>query len=108
VIAAELGADVDPQPFRPVLRGKLLVGEETLSMRAEIAGGGGEGVVSSDHLWWPPYKVSGRYLTPWLAGEGGHAEPEPPAHSIDVEVALPHEWHREPMALDPHRFPRAG
>ena len=71
-------------------------------MRADVAGGGGEGVVSPDHLWWPPFKVSGRYLTPWLAGEGGHADPEPPARSIDVEVSLPHEWHREPMALDPY------
>jgi hypothetical protein len=25
--------------------------------------------------------------------------------SIDVEVSLPHERYREPMALDPHRFP---
>jgi sulfide:quinone oxidoreductase len=101
-IAAGLGADVEREPFRPVLRGRLLVGDETMSMRADIAGGGGEGVVSPDHLWWPPFKVSGRYLTPWLAGEGGHADPEPPARSIDVEVSLPHEWHREPMALDPY------
>jgi sulfide:quinone oxidoreductase len=100
-IAANLGADIEPQPFRPVLRGKLLVGEETMSMRAEVAGGGGEGIVSSDHLWWPPFKVSGRYLTPWLAGVEGHPDPEPPTRSIDVEVALPHEWHREPMGLDP-------
>ena len=31
------------------------------------AGGGGEGVASPDYLWWPPHKVSGRYLAPWLA-----------------------------------------
>ena len=104
-IAASLGADIEPQPFRPVLRGKLLVGEETMSMKAVVAGGGGEGVVSPDHLWWPPFKVSGRYLTPWLAGTEGHHEPEPPARSIEVEVSLPHEWHREPMALDVHRYP---
>jgi hypothetical protein len=45
--------------------------------------------------------VSGRYLAPWLAGEEPH-DPEPPRHSIDIEVALPKEWHREPMALDPY------
>lgn len=101
-IAARLGAEVEPEPFRPVLRGKLLLGEETRSMRTDVAGGAGEGVVSPDHLWWPPFKVSGRYLTPWLTGEGGHADREPPARSIDVEVSLPHEWHSEPMALDPH------
>jgi sulfide:quinone oxidoreductase len=107
-IAAALGAELEPQPFRPVLRGKLLVGEETMNMRAEVAGGGGEGVVSSDYLWWPPFKVSGRYLTPWLAGATRHVDQEPPVRSIDVEVALPHEWHQAPMALDPYGAPPSG
>src|SRR6266511_422819 len=101
-IAARFGASVEPQPFRPVLRGKLFTGEESLSLKAEVAGGGGEGVASADYLWWPPHKVSGRYLAPWLAGEQPHRDPAPPGRSVDVEVALPHEWHREPMALDPY------
>ena len=29
------------------------------------------------------------------------AEPEPPPRGLDVEVAVPREWHGEPMALDP-------
>jgi hypothetical protein len=29
-------------------------------------------------------------------------EPEPPGDSLDVEVALPQEWHEQPMALDPY------
>jgi sulfide:quinone oxidoreductase len=101
-IAARFGAELEPRPFRPVLRGKLLLGDETMSMRADIAGGAGEGVASLDSLWWPPFKVSGRYLTPWLAGAASHVEPEPPLRSIDVEVSLPRDWHREPMALDPY------
>jgi sulfide:quinone oxidoreductase len=101
-IAARFDAPVDPEPFKPVLRGKLITGDETLSMRANIAGGGGEGVASPDYLWWPPHKVSGRYLAPFLAGETPHRDPEPPSHPIDVEIALPTEWHREPMALDPY------
>ncbi len=101
-ISARVGADIEPQPFRPVLRGKLITGEESLNLRAEVAGGGGEGIASADYLWWPPHKVSGRYLAPWLAGTTPHTEPEPPPHAIDVEVALPKEWHREPMALDPY------
>jgi sulfide:quinone oxidoreductase len=100
-ISARAGAPVEPRPFRPVLRGKLLTGDETLSLRADVAGGG-EGIASADYLWWPPHKVSGRYLAPWLAGTTPHADPEPPRHSVDVEVALPKEWHREPMALDPY------
>src|SRR5439155_4102940 len=61
-IAARFGAELEPQPFRPVLRGRLLTGDESPSMEAEIAAGGGEGVASPDCLWWPPQKVSGRYL----------------------------------------------
>jgi sulfide:quinone oxidoreductase len=96
-IAARAGTDLDPQPFRPVLRGKLLTGDESLSLRHEIAGGAGEGVASDDYLWWPPHKISGRYLAPWLAGESVHRDPTPPRRTIDVEVALPHEWHSQPM-----------
>jgi sulfide:quinone oxidoreductase len=97
-IAARFGADVEPRAFRPVLRGKLLTGEGSLHMRAEPTGGGGEGMTSADCLWWPPHKVSGRYLSAWLAGEPPSDELAPPAHPLDVEVSLPHEWHSEPMA----------
>jgi sulfide:quinone oxidoreductase len=102
-IAAGVGAEIDPQPFRPVIRGKLLTGDDSLHMQHVAAGGGGEGTASPDHLWWPPHKVSGRYLSAWLGHEGvlAEADSEPPPRSIDVEVALPKEWHEDPMALDP-------
>jgi sulfide:quinone oxidoreductase len=100
-IAARLGAEVDPRPFHPVLRGKLLTGSESLDLRADLAGGAGEGTASDDYLWWPPHKVSGRYLAAWLAGEEPH-DPEPPRRALEVEVELPKEWHKEPMALDPY------
>ena len=100
-IAARFGADVDPQPFHPILRGMLLTGEESLSLEHSLTGGEGEGAASSDYLWWPPHKVSGRYLAAWLAGATVHVDPEPPGRSLEIEVALPKEWHREPMALDP-------
>jgi sulfide:quinone oxidoreductase len=106
-IAHRLGAAVEPGPFRPVLRGKLLTGDESVNLRAEIAGGGGEGEASLDTLWWPPHKISARYLSPFLYHGEAH-EPEPPRHSLDVEVALPMEWHEEPMALDPYRPPDVG
>ena len=57
-----LGADLDPQPFHPVLRGMLLTGDESLSLKHSLTGGEGEGKASNDYLWWPPHKVSGRYL----------------------------------------------
>ena len=101
-IAALAGAPVDPHPFHPILRGRLLTGGESLSLSADVGGGSGEGETSLDYLWWPPHKVSGKYLPAWLAGEEPREDPRPPGHSLEVEVALPSEWHREPMALDPY------
>src|SRR5439155_19801774 len=60
-IAARFGAEIDPRPFHPILRGKLLTGAESLDLRADLSGGAGEGAASADYLWWPPHKVSGRY-----------------------------------------------
>jgi sulfide:quinone oxidoreductase len=99
-IAHRLGAAVEPEPFRPVLRGKLLTGDESVSLRTDVSGGGGEGEVSPDVLWWPPHKISGRYLAPLLYHGEVHEEPEPPRHSLDVEVALPYEWHEQPQQPD--------
>ena len=104
-IAHRLGAAVEPEPFRPVLRGKLLTGDESVNLRTDLAGGGGEGQASPDILWWPPHKISARYLAPFLDRGAVHEEPEPPRRSLDVEVGFPKEWHEEPMALDPYEPP---
>lgn len=100
-VAARAGVDLDPASFHPVLRGMLLTGDESLSMKQDITGGAGEGTASADWLWWPPHKIGGRFLSAWL----GHSEPhdlEPPRDPLEVEVQLPKEWHEEPMALDPY------
>ena len=107
-IAARFGADLEPAPFHPVLRGMLITGGESLSLEHPLTGGEGEGEASSDYLWWPPHKVSGRYLAAFLAGETVHADPAPPGRALEVEVSLPKEWHREPMALDPYGTPPDG
>lgn len=100
-ITMRMGFRDSCSPFRPVLRGKLLTGSESLNLRSEVAGGAGDSEASADALWWPPHKVSGRYLAPWLAGESLHADVEPPGRTVDIDIALPREWHSEPMALDP-------
>jgi sulfide:quinone oxidoreductase len=77
-IAARLGAIVMPEPFRPVLRGLLLTGQRPLYLRVELGEGGtrthrmlpAAGTTSQNALSWPPGKVTGRYLTPFLAGGG--------------------------------------
>ena len=84
-IAARVGAPVEPRPFRPVLRGLLLTGGTPRFLRAEVSGGRGEDWGVSEHaLWWPPSKVAGHYLAPYLALH--HGEIERPAGGIDVEL----------------------
>jgi len=86
-IAAELGAELDPRPFRPVLRGLLLTGAAPRYLRAEIAGGRGDDwPVSESALWWPPGKISGRYLAPYLATE--LAAIDAPRGGIGVEMPV--------------------
>jgi hypothetical protein len=71
----------------------------------DVAGGGGEGEASPDYLWWPPDKISARYLAPLLYHGEVHHEPDPPTRSLDVEVSLPKEWHEQPMMVDPNELP---
>jgi sulfide:quinone oxidoreductase len=87
-IAARAGAAVDPQPFRPVLRGLLLTGSTPRYMRAEVSGGRGEDWRVSDHaLWWPPSKIAGKRLAPYLALR--HDELEKELAGLPVDVAVP-------------------
>jgi sulfide:quinone oxidoreductase len=65
-IAAEVGADIDPEPFRPVLRGLLLTGGDDRYLRHTVAGGDGEGEAAGHALWWPPTKIAGRYISGYL------------------------------------------
>ncbi len=100
-VAAAAGAPVEPSPFAPVLRGQLITGAESLHMRHELTGGHGEGVASLDYLWWPPEKVSGRYLSAWLSHSLPTRDLDPPTGAMEIEVSLPHEWHGDPMFSRP-------
>jgi sulfide:quinone oxidoreductase len=83
-IAALAGAVITPAPFRPVLRGLLLTGGAPLYLRAEPHRLRHEATVAIEApvnrrpsrdasaaagqaLWWPPAKIAGRYLAPYLA-----------------------------------------
>ncbi|HEX8959916.1 MAG TPA: FAD-dependent oxidoreductase [Solirubrobacterales bacterium] len=70
VIAAEVGGEVEPAPFDPVLRGVLWTGERPRYLYGWLAGGHGEGSTLSERPPWPERegKIVGRYLTPFLAG----------------------------------------
>jgi sulfide:quinone oxidoreductase len=83
MIAVHAGADLEPAPFKPVLRGELLTGGEPLFIRNDISGAVGDRSKSSGHiLWWPPGKVAGAYLSPYLAAreQQGPDGVSPPIH----------------------------
>jgi sulfide:quinone oxidoreductase len=92
LIAANAGADLTPEPFRPVLRGLLLTGRQPRYLRHELTGGAGDvSSASPEPLWWPPAKIVGRYLGPFLGAFAGvESSPEAPAApgSVRVEVEL--------------------
>jgi sulfide:quinone oxidoreductase len=67
-IAAKLGLPIVPSPIRPMLRGMLLTGIAPVYLRTEIAGRNGTSFETAGNaLWWPPSKIAGRYLAPYLS-----------------------------------------
>jgi sulfide:quinone oxidoreductase len=85
-IAASLGADIVPQPFRPVLRGLLLTGESECYLRAGGSGRDDEGSASDEALWWPPNRLCARYLAPYLSRQVGFAADVMPQGKPSVAV----------------------
>lgn len=101
-IAAKLGVPIQPQPFTPVLRGLLMTGGAPLYLRAEPQRLPREATVAIEAapvrpnarqassaagqpLWWPPAKVAGRYLAPFLAtARPKRLESEPLADRVSL------------------------
>lgn len=74
-IAAAAGADIEPQPFQPVVHGMLLTGGEPLYLTARITGGQGfSSEVTAEPTWSPPGKLATRYLSPYLDRAGRPVE----------------------------------
>ncbi|MGZ4169820.1 MAG: NAD(P)/FAD-dependent oxidoreductase [Solirubrobacteraceae bacterium] len=89
-IAHRAGAPITPRPFRPVLRGLLITEGAPVYLRSEPQRlSRPSSVAIDDHrvrhpsrtaslasdqaLWWPPAKIAGRYLAPYLATARPHA-----------------------------------
>jgi sulfide:quinone oxidoreductase len=88
-IAAGHGAHIEPTPFRPVLRGMLFTGGEPLFMRSGVPGADPNVTKSAYALWWPPTKVAGRYLGPYLTRRGDEEGYGPrPEGFVDVDIPL--------------------
>jgi sulfide:quinone oxidoreductase len=89
-IAARAGAPLTPAPFRPVLRGMLVTSERPHYLEADMAGPGGSHAADMP-LWWPPTKVAGRHLAPFLAERLGARMPAPQPDERWLEGAIPCE-----------------
>ena len=90
-LAASVGVDIEPQPFRPVLRGVLLTGGPARYLHADISGGAGDhSMLASEALWWPPNKLCGRYLAPYLSRQVGEAADVMPQgeRALRIETTL--------------------
>ena len=79
-IAQSIGIDIEPRPFRPILRGVLLGGESPRYLRTDISGRAGENsTISDEPLWRPPLKLSGRFIAGYLSSLTGTAADVMPA-----------------------------
>ncbi len=92
-IAARAGATVQPRRFAPVLRGLLLTGDSPRYLRSDLGSGRGDvGTITQEPLWWPPGKIVGRHLAPFLAEHSGFElllPSDQQAGALEVEIELP-------------------
>jgi sulfide:quinone oxidoreductase len=95
-----------PRPFEPVLKGVLYTGHQPAYLRARMAGEGSEPRAYS--MWWPPSKIAGRHLAPYLttrAGAPRAPEVRPERDVIAIDVDVPHAVHAVSNALDAGALP---
>lgn len=97
-IAAAAGAHVPVEPFQPVLRAALITGGAPEFLRADLANPESADASAGRVLWWPPTKVAGKYLGPYLARSLGEepgadelvdlpASEDPAANAAEHELA---------------------
>ena len=78
-VAARAGAAVRVRPYQPSLRGLLLTGAEPMYLERRPDAPPTSRAASA-FLWWPPHKVVGRHLGPYLESLGA---PKPPGGGGD-------------------------
>jgi hypothetical protein len=67
----------------------LFTSGEQQFLQSEVGGGGGEPSASWHPLWWPPTKIAGRYLAPYLfERDKAEAMALPPEGLTEVEIPL--------------------
>jgi sulfide:quinone oxidoreductase len=87
-VAARCGAPIEPAPFAPILRGMLLTGAAPHFVRSRAAAGDDAVLASWEPLWWPPTKIAGRHLAPYLVARDAGPPTRPDVGAVDVDVPL--------------------
>jgi sulfide:quinone oxidoreductase len=94
-ILAALGVPITPRPFRPVIQGVLFTDREPAYLQAPLGEAPDAADPRSFSMWWPPSKIAGRHLSPYLTIRGGAPrapETRPDRDlvpiSVDVEQAV--------------------
>jgi sulfide:quinone oxidoreductase len=77
-IAVRAGAPVTFGLLHHVLRARMLTGSRDLWLRRDLEDADDLGAVATHALWWPPDKIAGRWLAPFLAALD------------DAEAGMPH------------------
>jgi sulfide:quinone oxidoreductase len=88
-ILAGLGMPIVPRPFEPVLRGVLYTDGAPAYLRS--AQGGDSSAPRAYSMWWPPSKIAGRHLAPYLTTRAGMArapEQRPEGEGVPVSVDI--------------------
>jgi sulfide:quinone oxidoreductase len=103
---AALGVPIVPRPFEPVLQGVLYTEREPVYLRSTQDGQ--ESPPRAYSMWWPPSKIAGRHLAPYLATRAGapRAPERRPEHAgIPVAIDVPRAVRAVTNALDPGAVP---
>jgi sulfide:quinone oxidoreductase len=86
----ELGLPIVARPFDPVIQGVLFTDREPAYLQASLSETAGVPLGPRTYsLWWPPSKIAGRHLSPYLtirAGAPRTSEVRPDADSVSVSL----------------------
>lgn len=105
-ILADLGLPIVPRPFEPVLKGVLYTDAAPAYLREPTADAAPAARAYS--MWWPPSKIAGRYLAPYLATRAGAPrapELRPRGDGVEVRLDVPAAVRAVSNALDARSVP---
>ncbi len=102
-IAARAGADVKRAPLRPVIRAAMLTGSGPHYLRTGIGNRDELSAAGAEVLGWPPGKIAGRFLAPYLAVHWGGDQPTHPLEDLEPahgsDTAQAQADHRDAVEL---------